>query len=190
MNIVFDDEQTTREFEQMMSKNLVDVCKTNLTKAFEPIVSKQPPAVITIYSDGACKGNPGAGGWCASVKCAGDTKYLEGGEKNTTNNRMELQAVLQGLVHANALYPKSQIKVYVDSQYVKNGITDWIKKWKSNGWRTSSKEPVKNKDLWEALDKENLKNPLIEWNWVKAHSVSAENNEVDMRASAQAHLYK
>ena len=133
---------------------------------------------ITIFTDGACSGNPGKGGWGAVLLYQDNEKHLSGSEKLTTNNRMELKATIEAL---KAIKHPSKIKLYTDSQYVKNGITEWIINWKKNGWKTANKKNVKNKDLWTELD--NLSNSFeIKWNWVKAHSTDILNNEVDLLA--------
>ncbi len=133
---------------------------------------------IVIYTDGGCSGNPGPGGWGVVVCADGETKSLSGGEKSTTNNRMELTAAITALytVKNTPRLEKRKIIVNIDSQYVKNGITLWINNWKSKGWKTSGKKPVKNQDLWEKLDA--LNSVLnVEWNWVKGHA-GIEYNEL------------
>lgn len=134
---------------------------------------------VKIYTDGACKGNPGPGGWGALLRYDGNEKQLYGGERQTTNNRMELMAVIQAL---RALKRKSSVKITTDSQYVKNGITQWIHGWKRNGWKTAAKKPVKNVDLWQSLDSEVMKHE-VEWAWVKGHSGHAENEMADQLAN-------
>jgi ribonuclease HI len=135
--------------------------------------------MINIYTDGACKGNPGPGGWGALI-LQGDTKNeIYGGEANTTNNRMEIMAVIRALKTINA---ENEITVFTDSTYVQKGIIEWIAKWKINGWRTSNKKEVKNKDLWVQLD--NLTSQLkINWIWVKGHSGHPENDRADYLAN-------
>lgn len=133
---------------------------------------------IIIYTDGGCSGNPGPGGWGVVIIENGNSKEFSGGEKLTTNNRMELTAAINALTFVKNSTSSSEKKIilYSDSQYVKNGITTWIKNWKSKGWITSGKEPVKNKDLWILLDE--LNNELeISWNWVKGHA-GIEFNEI------------
>ena len=130
---------------------------------------------LLIYTDGACSGNPGPGGWGCILKYNGNVKELSGGEKDTTNNRMELIAVIKGL---EVLNKKSDIIVTTDSTYVKNGITQWIKKWETNNWRTASKSPVKNKELWQELLALSRKHD-INWKWVKGHSGHPENERCD-----------
>ena len=130
-----------------------------------------------IYTDGACSGNPGKGGWAAVVINETNEKIISGSENLTTNNRMELTAVIKAL----ELTVTNNITVFTDSKYVKNGIEDWINNWKKNGWKTASKGPVKNKDLWEALDQLNV-NKNIKWEWVKGHSNDKYNNLVDEKA--------
>ena len=140
--------------------------------------------IINIWTDGACSGNPGPGGWGALIKYNNSTKEISGSEKNTTNNRMELLAPINALKEMN---PNSQITIYTDSQYVKLGITEWIKKWIINNWQTSKKEDVKNKDLWVELY--NLNKSLnVKWNWVKAHAGNPMNEEVDLMAKKAANL--
>ncbi|MCR5506957.1 MAG: ribonuclease HI [bacterium] len=131
---------------------------------------------IVIYTDGACSGNPGDGGWGALVRIGSDETELYGGEHSTTNNKMELTAVIKSLEFIGNT--SSDVELWTDSQYVKNGITDWIKGWKKNGWRNSQKQPVKNRELWEKLD-ELSSNLSISWNWVKGHNGHPENERVD-----------
>ena len=138
---------------------------------------------IKIYTDGACSGNPGKGGWAAIIM-DGNANQLDisGSEKNTTNNRMELLAPINALKEMN---DNSEITIYTDSQYVKLGITEWINNWLNNNWQTSKKEDVKNKDLWVELY--NLNKSLnIKWNWVKAHAGNPMNEKVDLMAKKAA----
>jgi len=136
---------------------------------------------VVIYTDGACKGNPGPGGWGAWLKSGASEKELFGGELNTTNNRMELTAVIEGLA---ALKRPCKVLLYLDSQYVRKGITEWIRGWKAKGWITASKEPVKNAELWKRLDKlVNEGGHQIEWRWVKGHSGDPGNERADMLAN-------
>ncbi len=134
---------------------------------------------VEIYSDGACKGNPGPGGWGVLLRYGKHEKQLHGGEAQTTNNRMELMAVISGLLE---LKRPSKVRVITDSQYVKNGITQWIHNWKRNGWKTSGKQPVKNVDLWQQLDREVARHQ-VEWRWVKGHSGHPENELADQLAN-------
>ena len=129
---------------------------------------------IIVYTDGACSGNPGKGGWAALIISQQDEEIISGSEKETTNNRMELMAVIKSLLKIKS----NKINIFTDSKYVKNGIEDWIHKWKQNGWMTANKQPVKNKDLWAQLD-ELRENKNIEWKWVKGHSDNKYNNMVD-----------
>ena len=138
--------------------------------------------MITIYTDGSCLTNPGNGGWAAIINENNKKQIISGNEKNTTNNRMELLAPINAL---RKIKPGSKIKIYTDSQYVKNGITEWINKWLSNDWKTSKKEDVKNKDLW--IELYNLTRFLdIQWIWVKAHDGNPLNEEVDLLAKRAA----
>jgi len=134
---------------------------------------------VDIYTDGACKGNPGPGGWCALLVCGDREKELFGGESATTNNRMELTAVIRAL---EALTRPSGIDLHTDSQYVKNGIETWIHNWKKNGWKTSDKKPVKNADLWRELDVLAARHD-IRWHWVKGHNGHAGNERADSLAN-------
>lgn len=134
---------------------------------------------MEIFTDGACRGNPGPGGWGVLLRYRGHEKELFGGEPETTNNRMELRAVIEGL---RALTRPSRVRVTTDSQYVRNGITRWIHNWKRNGWKTSARKPVKNDDLWRALDREVARHD-IEWAWVRGHSGHAENERADQLAN-------
>ncbi|MDG1225463.1 MAG: ribonuclease HI [Burkholderiales bacterium] len=135
--------------------------------------------IIDIYTDGACKGNPGPGGWGAFLKSGDHEKDIFGGESQTTNNRMELMAVIEAL---KTLNNRSRIRLFIDSQYVKNGINIWISNWKKNGWRTSNKKAVKNVDLWMQLD-ELVPNHEIEWIWVKGHAGNFGNERADALAN-------
>ena len=133
-----------------------------------------------IYTDGACSGNPGPGGWGAVILDQDDKqKNISGSEKNTTNNRMELLAAIMSL---KKIKTNSEVVIFTDSTYVKNGITEWMKNWKKNGWKNSSKKPVKNKDLWEKLDKLCEANS-VSWKWVKGHSTNEFNNLADELAT-------
>ncbi|MBV8664933.1 MAG: ribonuclease HI [Burkholderiaceae bacterium] len=134
---------------------------------------------IEIYTDGACKGNPGTGGWGALLIAGEHRKELFGGERNTTNNRMELRAVIEAL---NALKRPCDVVVHTDSQYVQKGISEWIHGWKARGWKTAAKEPVKNVDLWRALDEAQGKHK-IEWRWVKGHAGHEGNEAADALAN-------
>ena len=135
--------------------------------------------MIKVYTDGACKGNPGPGGWGVAIISLEKIMYLKGFSPKTTNNIMELTAVIEALKKINL---KTTIKIYTDSKYVKLGITEWILNWKKNGWITSSKKDVKNKNLWIELDKLVNKNK-IQWEWVKGHSGNKFNEKVDELAN-------
>lgn len=130
---------------------------------------------VVIHTDGACSGNPGPGGWGAVLAYNGTRKELYGGEKDTTNNRMELKAAIAAL---NALTRPCTVEMHVDSVYVKDGITKWIFGWKRNGWKTADKKPVKNVELWQALD-EAIQRHQISWHWVKGHAGDPENERAD-----------
>lgn len=133
---------------------------------------------VQVFTDGACEGNPGPGGWGAIVRMNGTEKELSGGERRTTNNRMELSAAIEGL---KILPPSSQVVLTTDSQYVQKGITQWIKNWKRNGWINAAKEPVKNADLWRELDAL-CGEHSVEWRWVRGHAGHAENERCDALA--------
>lgn len=133
---------------------------------------------VDIFTDGACSGNPGPGGWGAILRAKGNEKELYGGEPRTTNNRMELIAVIRAL---EALKRPMRARVYTDSQYVQKGISEWIHQWKRRGWRTSDKQPVKNEDLWQELDRLAAQHD-IEWCWVKGHAGHPENERADALA--------
>lgn len=134
---------------------------------------------VEIYTDGACKGNPGPGGWGALLQYGSHQKELCGGEADTTNNRMELLAAISAL---EALKRRSSVRLYTDSQYVKNGIQAWIQNWKRNGWKTASKKAVKNADLWQRLDSA-VSQHQVEWVWVKGHSGDPGNEKADELAN-------
>jgi len=134
---------------------------------------------VEIYTDGACRGNPGPGGWGALLRFQGTEKELYGGEPETTNNRMELLAVIRGL---EALTRRARVRVTTDSRYVQQGITQWIQNWKQNGWRTANKKPVKNSDLWRQLDALVAGHDVV-WSWVKGHSGHRENERADALAN-------
>ena len=135
--------------------------------------------MIEIYTDGACRGNPGPGGWAALLRQGEHEREISGGEALTTNNRMELTAVIRAL---EALTRPVQARVYTDSEYVRRGMSEWLPAWKSRGWRTAARKPVKNQDLWQRLDE--LRAPhRLEWHWVPAHSGIADNERVDRLAN-------
>ena len=134
---------------------------------------------VVLYTDGACKGNPGPGGWGVVLRYGDVRKTLHGGESQTTNNRMELMAAIRGL---EALKRPCNVELYTDSQYVRKGITEWMAGWKRNGWKTAAKKPVKNQDLWQALDHESSRHE-IDWCWVKGHSGHPENERADRLAN-------
>lgn len=135
---------------------------------------------IIIYTDGACSKNPGKGGWGAVLLCKHHEKRMSGFAQETTNNRMEMQAVIEAL---KAIKKSSEITIYTDSKYVQNGICEWIHSWKKNGWKGASKKPVKNVDLWKMLDEESQKHK-IEWRWVKGHNGDKYNEIADQLATS------
>ncbi len=141
--------------------------------------SEAAAAAVEIYTDGACKGNPGPGGWGALLTFDGKERELFGGEDATTNNRMELTAVIEAL---SALTRTSRVVIHTDSQYVQKGITEWIRGWKAKGWRTAAKTPVKNVDLWKRLD-ELASRHVIDWKWVKGHAGHDGNERADALAN-------
>lgn len=149
-------------------------------------MSEQFAGIAEIFTDGACSGNPGPGGWGALLKWGGKEREIFGGEKNTTNNRMELTAVIQAL---DALKRPVKVRLFTDSTYVMQGITRWIHGWKKNGWKTSSKEPVKNDDLWRALEVATQRHE-IEWQWVKGHAGHEGNERADQLANKGVALAK
>lgn len=130
---------------------------------------------VIIHTDGGCLGNPGVGGWAAVLEAGKHTKEISGGEPATTNNRMELRAAIEAL---NALVKPCAVEMHTDSQYVRNGITKWVAGWKKNGWKTASKQPVKNEDLWRALDAATLRHQ-VKWHWVKGHAGHTDNERCD-----------
>ena len=134
---------------------------------------------VEIFTDGACRGNPGPGGWGALLRWKGKEKKISGSEAHTTNNRMELQAAIEGLT---TLKQTCTVDLYTDSQYVRQGMTTWLQQWKKKGWRNSKKEPVKNADLWQALDTLATQHE-VRWHWVKGHSGHPENEIADALAT-------
>jgi ribonuclease HI len=136
-------------------------------------------ATVEVYADGACRGNPGPGGWGVLLRAGGRERELHGGEPATTNNRMELTAVIRAL---ESLEARSRVRLYTDSQYVQKGITEWIHDWKRRGWRTAGRKPVKNVDLWMRLD-ELARGHEVEWHWVRGHAGHPENERADALAN-------
>ena len=136
-------------------------------------------APVIVYTDGACKGNPGPGGWGALLQYKGKTRELFGGEAHSTNNRMELTAVIRALA---SLKRRCPVEIYTDSQYVKHGIERWIHTWKTNGWKTSARKAVKNADLWRALDDAAAQHDIV-WHWVKGHADTPGNHRADELAN-------
>ena len=134
---------------------------------------------VSLYTDGACKGNPGVGGWGVLMRYGSHEKTLYGGELATTNNRMELTAVIEGL---RALKRPCTVDIYTDSKYVMQGMSEWISGWKARGWKTAGKQPVKNVDLWQALDAETARHQ-VRWHWVKGHAGHADNERADALAN-------
>lgn len=138
-------------------------------------MSLPPPERVEIFTDGACSGNPGPGGWGAILRFRGVERELKGGEAQTTNNRMEMMAVLEAL---NTLRRPCAVDLYTDSEYVKKGMTEWLRGWKARGWKTADRKPVKNEDLWKALDEAAARH-RISWHWVKGHAGHPENERAD-----------
>ncbi|MEZ5566195.1 MAG: ribonuclease HI [Gammaproteobacteria bacterium] len=134
---------------------------------------------VELYTDGACRGNPGPGGWGALLRANGKERELCGGEQMTTNNRMELLAAIEGL---RALRRPCIVNVYTDSEYLRRGITEWLPKWKASGWRTAARKPVKNEDLWRQLEAA-VAGHQLQWHWVKGHSGHIENERADQLAN-------
>ena len=141
---------------------------------------------VSIWTDGACSGNPGPGGWGALIRFGEHEKEIEGGDQNTTNNRMELMAAIEAL---NSLTQPCEVELYTDSQYVKGGMTGWIFGWKKNGWKTASRKPVKNAELWKQLD-EAVSRHKINWHWVKGHVGHDENERADELARSGMEPFK
>lgn len=137
---------------------------------------------VTLITDGSCLGNPGPGGWAAILRFNSQTKELSGGEPETTNNRMEMTAIIEGLT---ILKEPCEISIEIDSQYVKNGVTEWMSGWKQRGWKTAAKKPVKNQDLWQKIDAA-LAQHTVNWKWVKGHADHDDNNRCDELARGAA----
>ena len=136
--------------------------------------------LVEIFTDGACRGNPGPGGWAALLRRGPDERMLSGSESSTTNNRMEVTAAIEGIA---ALKRPSRVRLTTDSEYLRQGVMSWLARWKANGWRTASRQPVKNQDLWQRLDAV-VRQHDIEWCWVRGHSGHVENERVDAAANA------
>lgn len=141
---------------------------------------------VQLFTDGACLGNPGPGGWAYILRFGEHVREASGFERDTTNNRMELMAAVEGL---KALKEVCEVEITTDSEYMRNGITKWIIGWKARGWKTASKEPVKNQDLWEALDEQNSRH-RTQWKWTKGHADHPDNNRCDEMATAAARAGK
>ena len=141
-------------------------------------MAEREGATVTVHTDGACSGNPGPGGWGAVLSAGGRERELSGGEASTTNNRMEMMAAIAAL---GALKRQSRVKLYTDSTYLRTGITEWLERWKRNGWRTADRKPVKNADLWRRLD-ELAQGHEIEWHWVRGHAGNTGNERADALA--------
>lgn len=144
-----------------------------------------PVKAVDLYTDGACRGNPGPGGWGVLLRYQGIEKSLSGVEPDTTNNRMELRAAVEGL---RALRQPCLVNVYTDSEYLQKGITVWLSQWKKGGWRTTAKKPVKNQDLWQQLE-EAMRSHRVQWHWVRGHSGHLENERVDALAKEAVDRY-
>jgi ribonuclease HI len=149
-------------------------------------MSKQSNKTVQIYTDGACKGNPGVGGWGALLRCGSVEKEICGGAELTTNNRMELQAVIESI---KALKNRCTVEIYTDSVYVQKGVTEWLVNWKARGWKTADKKPVKNDDLWRELDAL-LPTQDLSWHWVKGHAGHVENERADELANRGVQMIK
>ena len=147
-----------------------------------PTLAEIKRPLVTVYTDGACKGNPGPGGWGAWLSMGGHERDMCGGEKRTTNNRMELTAVIEALA---TLKRTCDVSIYTDSDYVRKGITEWIDNWKSRGWKTADKKPVKNVDLWQRLDAARNRH-RVQWHWVKGHAGDPGNERADALANKGA----
>jgi len=141
-------------------------------------------STVEIYTDGACRGNPGPGGWAAVLRSGGHEKVLQGSEPETTNNRMELTAAVRAL---QALKQPAEIVVYTDSKYLQQGISEWLPAWRARGWKTAGKKPVKNRDLWQALEQA-ARGHTIDWRWVRGHAGNPHNEQVDRLAVAAIDL--
>ena len=137
------------------------------------------PNTVVIYTDGACRGNPGPGGWGALLRFGAEEKSLYGGERETTNNRMELKAAIEAL---RALRRRCRVELHTDSRYLRDGVQQWMKKWKQKNWKTANRKPVKNRDLWETLD-DLLDHHDITWHWVKGHAGNPGNERADWLAN-------
>ena len=142
--------------------------------------------LVELFTDGACRGNPGPGGWAVLLRKGDKQREIAGGESLTTNNRMELKAAIEGL---NALKRPCRVEIHTDSNYVRDGITKWIHGWMRNGWRTAAKKPVKNADLWQEL-LDAVEPHRVEWHWVKGHSGHPENDRVDALACTEADRFR
>jgi ribonuclease HI len=140
--------------------------------------------LVEIFTDGACRGNPGPGGWAALLRRGPDERMLSGAQSSTTNNRMEITAAIEAIA---ALKRPSRVRLTTDSEYLRQGVMSWLARWKANGWRTASRQPVKNQDLWQRLDALVQKHD-IEWCWVRGHSGHVENGRVDVAANAAIDL--
>lgn len=137
-------------------------------------------SLVEAFTDGACRGNPGPGGWGVLLRYGETEKELYGGEAHTTNNRMELMAAIMAL---ESLSRSCHVRLTTDSEYVKNGITQWLPQWKARGWRTAAKKPVKNADLWQRLEQAVKRHQAVQWHWVKGHSGHSENERADQLAN-------
>ena len=164
----------------MKIRNMANI-QLDTNSSLNSQANSKPSQTVVIYTDGACKGNPGPGGWGVYLSCAGVERELFGGELQTTNNRMELTAVIESIV---ALKKPCKVEIYLDSEYVRQGITQWIHGWKAKGWKTAAKQPVKNVDLWKKLD-DLVHDSLhdINWHWVKGHAGDPGNERADALAN-------
>ncbi|MBN9555178.1 MAG: ribonuclease HI [Alphaproteobacteria bacterium] len=153
--------------------------KTGTASTASGFSSGPATKIIELFTDGACSGNPGPGGWAAILRSDAHERELSGGETHTTNNRMEMTAVIEGL---RAIKTPADVSIHTDSKYVMDGARSWLPNWKKRGWKTADKKPVKNEDLWRALDEQQIRHLSVTWTWVRGHSGHVENERADQLA--------
>jgi ribonuclease HI len=153
--------------------------KTGTVSTASGFSSGPATKIIELFTDGACSGNPGPGGWAAILRSDAHERELSGGETHTTNNRMEMTAVIEGL---RAIKTPADVSIHTDSKYVMDGARSWLPNWKKRGWKTADKKPVKNEDLWRALDEQQIRHLSVTWTWVRGHSGHVENERADQLA--------